>query len=105
MLMDGTIAEYLNCVLVGSVAFNVLGPDPGGGCEVAYWSLVDANFSDVDEVIISGNGTVFLLDDTEVGAPVSVPTPIVGAGLPGMVFVIGVMGLIGWRRRGLNATQ
>jgi hypothetical protein len=30
---------------------------------------------------------------------VSVPTPIAGAGLPGMTFVLGVAGLLGWRRK------
>jgi hypothetical protein len=29
----------------------------------------------------------------------AVPTPIAGAGLPGMITVLGIMGLLGWRRR------
>jgi hypothetical protein len=100
-----TFSGYLNGALVGTITTTVLGPDMSAAWVMPHWSLIDTNFSDVDEVVISGYGGVFLLDNTEVGAPVSVPTPIAGAGLPGMVTVIGVMGLIGRRRRGQNATQ
>jgi hypothetical protein len=56
------LMRYLNNSQVGSVRFNVLGLDAGGGRPTANWSLITANFSRVDEVIISGSGSAFLLD-------------------------------------------
>jgi hypothetical protein len=59
---------------VGSVHFNVLGPDAGGGRPTANWSLIAANFSRVDEVIISGSGSAFLHDNTQIGPAVPEPS-------------------------------
>jgi len=90
----GSITGYLNGTQVGSVNYSALGPDAGGGRPVPPWTLVTANFSYVDEVVISANGNNFLLDHTQVAA---VPAPIAGAGLPGLILAGG--GLLGWWRR------
>jgi PEP-CTERM motif len=66
--------RYLNNSQVGSVHFNVLGPDAGGGRTTANWSLITANFSRVDEVIISGSGSAFLHDNTQIDPAVPEPS-------------------------------
>jgi len=64
--------------------------DPGSG----FYSVTE-------RFTISANGVVTSADIAFVAphGPDPVPTPIVGAGLPGMITVLGGCGLLGWWRR------
>jgi hypothetical protein len=72
--VGGTITGYLNGAQVGQVTWFALGPDAGGGRPVAPWSLITANFLDVDTVVIDGGNTAFLLENTQVGPAVLEPS-------------------------------
>ena len=71
-----TFTGYLNNVVVGSVTGTAGGPDPGGPSPGATWSLVTTDFYNVDKVVITANGTAFLLDDTNVATVVPSVTTI-----------------------------
>ena len=62
--ISGNIVGYLNGVQVGSVLYST---------SVEGWTDVVANFSDVDQVVISG--PTFLIDDTTVNGISAVPEP------------------------------
>ncbi|MCC6779117.1 MAG: hypothetical protein IT537_21245 [Hyphomicrobiales bacterium] len=81
----GTITGYLNGNPISSVQFSTTGGN---------WQHVIANFLSVDEVRIVGD--FFLLDDTQINGPSSVPIP---ATLPLFASGLGLLGLAGWRKR------
>jgi hypothetical protein len=93
-IVDGTITGFLNGSQVGQVLFEVLGPDAGGGHPVAPWSLITANFATVDEVVISGFGNAFLLENTQIDP--AVPEPSTWAM---MVLGFAGLGFITYRRQ------
>ena len=101
--VGGTITGYLNNTEVGSVVFTALGPDAGGGRPAPVWALVTANFSNVDEVVISSGDYAVLLDDTEINAaavPLH-PLPLLGQML---LMGLGGFGLLAYRRKGRAAS-
>jgi len=71
--------------------------DPGSG----FYSVTERFTISANGVVGSTNTSA----DIAFVAPASVPAPIAGAGLPGMITVLGGVGLLGWwrRRRGQGA--
>jgi len=95
---DNSGSSYFKIGLIQGTLNNPDGnPYPGGEfwfTPGGYSSISDLSwFSPVD----CNCAAAFTADFTS--PPVGVPTPIAGVGLPGMAFVLGVIGLIGWRRR------
>jgi hypothetical protein len=80
----------------GSSVFSCTVIGPGTGCEATFFLADAGTFKFLDVTALDGTSNVLL---HTVDAAVAVPAPVVGAGLPGMLTVLGGAGLFGWWRR------
>jgi hypothetical protein len=97
---DNEVDVYDGSTLLGSV----FGSDVVGGGILSIYTNIHANSGQaITKIVLSdlnepGLGCCFESDNYS-AIPASVPAPILGAGLPGMITVLGGAGLLGWWRR------
>jgi hypothetical protein len=98
---DNEVDVYDGSTLLGSFfgTFNLGQPN-----QPTYYFDIHAGPSEaITKLVLSGN-CCFETDNYS-AIPSSVPGPIAGAGLPGMITVLGGGGLLGWWRRRKKSSQ
>jgi len=91
---NNEVDVYNGSTLLGSFFGEQNGPGQG-----SYFGIHAGSGEAITKLVLSDRGDCCFETDNYSATPSSVPVPIAGAGLPGMITVLGGCGLLGWWQR------